>query len=66
MILKQALGRIDQEPDSSLLEDIAFREKDAVLLREECAQKYETYTTGLVQVFPSLGRSRSCSSGCRS
>jgi hypothetical protein len=53
MILKQALGRIDQEPDSSLLEDIAFREKDAVLLREECAQKYETYTTGLVQVFPS-------------
>jgi len=53
MILKQALGRPDQEPDSPLLEDIAFREKDAFLLRDECAQKYEAYNLGLAQVFPS-------------
>ena len=60
MILKQALGRPDQEPDSPLLEDIAFREKDAFLLRDECAQKYEAYNLGLAQVFPSLGRSKTC------
>jgi hypothetical protein len=44
MILRQALGPLDDADDSPLLDDVAFREKDALLLREECARKYNAYT----------------------
>lgn len=55
MILRQALAKPD-DPIDVLLDDVAFREKDAILLREECSRKYSLYTSVLSQVLPSLAR----------
>lgn len=63
MILRQALAKPD-DPLEVLIDDVAFREKDALLLREECSRKYSLYTSALLQVLSALARERSCRLGC--
>jgi hypothetical protein len=57
MILKQALAKPD-DPLDILLDDVAFREKDALLLREECSRKYSLYASAVAQVMLSFRQKR--------
>lgn len=50
MLLREALQHLEQEDELGPYDDITFREKDAILLREECRSKYNAYLEIIAQV----------------
>jgi len=50
MILREIIEYFDGEEELGLYEDVTFREKDAILLREECREKYQQFSVIVQQV----------------
>jgi hypothetical protein len=50
MLLREVAEHLEKEDDPALLQDVAFRERDALLLREECLRKYGRFEQMLAQV----------------
>lgn len=56
-MLREVVDQLNSE-DSDLLDDVAFREKDIEMLREECLRKYARFTQMTAQVTPSSCRGK--------
>lgn len=63
MLLREVAQQLTHEDEPSLLRDVAFRERDAQLLREECLRKYHRFAAMLAQVPLRSCRKKKCRRG---